>query len=219
MKKKNKKGFIFAFSILASFVVWTVLVRCVDVRAVGPNDSCVGFASINGFVHNLVGVHLTLYNLTDWLGLVPISFAFGFALLGLFQLIKRKGLSKVDLDLFVLGGFYIAVITAFLFFENVVVNYRPILINGVLEASYPSSTTLLTMCVMPTAAMQINSRIKNKALKVCVTTAITAFTVFMVVSRLASGVHWLSDIIGGALLSLGLIMLYRSTVNRFNAIQ
>jgi undecaprenyl-diphosphatase len=30
----------------------------------------------------------------------------------------------------------------------------------------------------------------------------------MVAARLASGVHWLTDIIGGILLSAGLVMIY-----------
>ena len=193
---------------LVAFVLWTIAVRCVDVKAIGPRESNVGFATINGFIHNLTGVNLTLYNITDWLGLVPFAFVFGFAILGLVQLIKRKSLLKVDYTILVLGGFYIAVMAVYLLFEIVVINYRPTLINGYLEASYPSSTTMLVLCVMPTAIMQFNSRIKSKMLKRCVLFAITAFTIFMVIGRLISGVHWFSDIVGGALLSTGLVMMY-----------
>ena len=191
-----------------AFILWTIVVRCVDVKAIGPRESNVGFATINGFIHNLTGVNLTLYNITDWLGLVPFAFVFGFAILGLVQLIKRKSLLKVDYTILVLGGFYIAVMAVYLLFEIVVINYRPTLINGYLEASYPSSTTMLVLCVMPTAIMQFNSRIKSKMLKRCVLFAITAFTIFMVIGRLISGVHWFSDIVGGALLSTGLVMMY-----------
>lgn len=193
---------------LVAFVLWTIAVRCVDVKAIGPRESNVGFATINGFIHNLTGVNLTLYNITDWLGLVPFAFVFGFAILGLVQLIKRKSLLKVDYTILVLGGFYIAVMAVYLLFEIVVINYRPTLINGYLEASYPSSTTMLVLCVMPTAIMQFNSHIKSKMLKRCVLFAITAFTIFMVIGRLISGVHWFSDIVGGALLSTGLVMMY-----------
>jgi undecaprenyl-diphosphatase len=112
--------------------------------------------------------------------------------------------------LFVLGAFYIAVIVAYIFFEMVVINYRPVLINGYLEASYPSSTTMLVACVMPTAIMQLNSRIKNKTIKKCVICIISAFIAFMVIGRLVSGVHWFSDIIGGILLSAGLVTAYKT---------
>lgn len=151
---------------------------------------------------------MTLYTVTDWLGLVPIAFALGFAILGLAQWIARKSLLRVDRSLFVLGGFYIAVIAAYVFFEAFTVNYRPVLIDGVLEGSYPSSTTMLVMCVMPSAAMQLGDRIKNSVLRRCIVIAITVFTLFMVVGRLISGVHWITDIIGGALLSGGLAGMY-----------
>lgn len=198
---------------LTAFVLWTVAVQFIDVRTIGPNGSSVGFATINGFVHKLTGVHMSLYNVTDWLGLVPIFVAMGFALFGFAQWIKRKHLSKVDYSIFVLGGFYIAVMAVYVLFEMITVNYRPVLINGILEKSYPSSTTLIVMCVMPTAIMQFNSRIKNTVLKKTMSFLITAFIVFMVIGRLVSGVHWFTDIIGGTLLSAGLVALYRYAIS------
>lgn len=209
MKKENKKSLSLAVFFLLSFLLWTISVKFIDVKQIGPNGSSVGFAAINRYVHEVYGVHFGLYNLTDWLGLVPIAFAMGFAVLGVVQWIKRKMLFKVDSSLFSLGVFYIFVIAAYMFFEKVVINYRPVLINGFLEPSYPSSTTLLVLCVMPTSIMQLNCRIKRKALRICVNTIIMAFVAFVVIARLISGVHWLSDIIGGLLLSCGLVLMYR----------
>lgn len=210
MKKETKKSFFCAICLLISFVLWTILLCFIDVKEIGPEKTAVGFATLNQFVHNLTGVHMSLYNITDWLGLVPIGFAMGFALLGLVQWIKRKHLKLVDYNIFVLGGFYIVVVAVYLLFETVVLNYRPVLINGYLEASYPSSTTMLVMCVMPTAIMQFKNRIKNKTLKQCVLLLIIVFIVFMVIGRLISGVHWFTDIVGGALLSTGLVKSYYS---------
>ena len=159
MKKETKKNFGIAAILLGAFVVWTAAVRLVDVQPIGPQGSAVGFATINSWVHNLTGVHMSLYTVTDWLGLVPIAFAIGFALLGLIQWVKRKHLRQVDFSILVLGGFYLLVMAAYVLFEVFVINYRPVLINGCLEASYPSSTTMLVLCVMPTAIMQLNTRI------------------------------------------------------------
>jgi len=198
--------------LLTAFVLWTVAICFVDVRAIGPQGSSVGFAGINGFVHTLTGVHFSLYNITDWLGLVPIFVCIGFGILGLVQWIKRKSIRKVDHNILILGGFYIVTIAAYLFFESVVINYRPVLINGYLEASYPSSTTMLVMCVMPTAIMQLGSRIKSKALRNIIAVSIITFITFMVIGRLFSGVHWFTDIVGGTLLSTGLVMLYRAII-------
>ena len=210
MKEETKKNFGIAAILLGAFVVWTAAVRLVDVQPIGPQGSAVGFATINGWVHDLTGVHMALYTVTDWLGLVPIGVAMGFALLGLIQWIKRKHLRQVDFSILVLGGFYLLVMAAYVLFEVVVINYRPVLINGCLEASYPSSTTMLVLCVMPTTLMQLNARIKSQTLKRWVGFGITAFILFMVIGRLLSGVHWFTDIIGGALLSAGLVMLYYS---------
>ena len=213
MENKNKKTLILGASLLAMFALWTVLVRFVDVRAIGPNGSSVGFAGLNGFLHELTGVNWFFYTVTDWLGLVPIAVALGFAILGLVQLIKRKSLWKVDYSILALGVFYAVVMAVYVFFEMVVINKRPTLIDGYLEASYPSSTTMLVMCVMPTAAMQFNVRIKNTVPRRCAIITVVAFTAFMVIGRLISGVHWITDIIGGALLSAGLVMIYYSIGN------
>lgn len=208
MKKENQKRLCIAVGMLAAFVVWTAAVRVIDVQPIGPQGSRVGFAAVNRFVHNLTGVHMSLYQITDWLSLVPLGCILGFGLLGLLQWIKGKRLRNVDFSILVLGGFYLVVLAVYGFFEQFVVNYRPVLIEGILEASYPSSTTTLVMCVMPTAMMQLNTRIKNAVLRRCTTFLMFVFLMFMVVGRLVSGVHWVSDIIGGALLSTGLVMLY-----------
>jgi undecaprenyl-diphosphatase len=175
----------------------------------------VGLSAVNGWFHGLTGVHMTLYTVTDWLGLVPVAVVMAFAMLGLIQWFKRKQLFLVVRSILILGGFYVIVMGAYVLFEELVINYRPVLIGGYLESSYPSSTTLLVLCVMPTAMLQLCSRIRIKWLRAAVLAAIAAFMVFMVIGRAVSGVHWLSDIIGGGLLSAGLVLLYRHTVQHF----
>ena len=86
------------------------------------------------------------------------------------------------------------------------------LINSFMEASYPSSTTLLVLSVMPTLAFQCNQRLKSITLKRFITIFTIAFTLFVVVGRLISGVHWLTDIIGSCLLSAGLFYTYKGIV-------
>ena len=208
MEKKNRRLFFVGVGLLATFVLCTVLVCFVDVGTIGPRESSVGLATLNGYVHNLTGVNMYLYVITDWLGLVPICVAFGFAVLGFVQWIKRKSLLKVDRSILTLGGFYIVVMAVYILFEIVVINYRPTLIDGYLEASYPSSTTMLVMCVMPTAMMQLRPRIKNDLFRRCVMLVIAVFIAFMVIGRLVSGVHWITDIIGGALFSTAIVLMY-----------
>ncbi|QAT50434.1 phosphatase PAP2 family protein [Caproiciproducens sp. NJN-50] len=202
-------SFLPAVCLSVLFILYTMLIRNIDVKPIGPNGSAVGFATVNGWAHDLLGVNWTLYIITDWLGLVPVFVAFGFAALGLTQLIRRKSLLRVDGSILVLGGFYVLVMGAYLFFEYYRVNYRPVLIDGILETSYPSSTTMLVLCVMLTAMMQFRRLTCNRTVKNAVNTVLAAFTAFMVIGRLVSGVHWLTDILGGALLSAALVLLYR----------
>ena len=207
--KSIRKHFCLSAVFLTLFIVLTVVIRFVDVQQIGPQRSSVGLSALNRFIHNLTGVHWDLYIVTDWLGLVPVGVCMGFAALGLIQWIGRKAIRRVDYSIRVLGIFYIVTIGVYLLFEYIKVNYRPVLINGYLEGSYPSSTTLLTMCVMLTATLQWRSRIRNRKIRCAVTLLSTVFTAFMVIGRLLSGVHWLTDIIGGILISAALVKLYR----------
>lgn len=208
MKDNQKKMFSIAVAMFLVFLLWTILIRVVDVRAIGPQGSAVGFATINAHFHHFTGVHLQLYQITDQLSIIPLGFVIVFGVQGLFQWITRKKLNLVDYNILILGGFYIAVFAAYILFELLAVNYRPILIDGSLEVSYPSSTTMLVICVMPSALMQLRSHIKNAALRHTVSVILLLFTGFMVICRLISGVHWLTDILGGAMLSISLVMMY-----------
>ena len=212
---RNKNLFM-AMGFLAAFLFWTLAVSLIDVAAIGPEGSSVGFSTLNGYLRDTVGVNMALYTVTDWLGLVPFAVAVGFAFGGFVQLVKRKSILKVDRSIIALGIFYILVVGAFLLFEVMAINYRPVLIDGRLEASYPSSTTLLTLTVMPTAVMQLRERIKNRAVLQGFTVTIAVFTLFMTVGRLFSGVHWFTDIVGGVLLSVGLDGLYGWLVCRIS---
>lgn len=208
MKTKNTKNFFISASLLISFLLFTLMVKFIDVKPIGPEESLVGFATLNGWINNLFGVNMALYNITDWASILAILIIFGFAIFGLCQWIKRRSLFKVDSSILVLGGFYIIVFTAYIFFEFFIINYRPVLINDLLESSYPSSTTMLVMCIMPTAMMQFSRLIANNNARNIVNIFCGVFTGLMVVGRLFSGVHWLTDILGGALLSTGLVMFY-----------
>ena len=211
MHHRKLQGFVSSGVLLLAFVVWTILIQTADVRPVGVNGTNIGFAAVNTWFHRLTGVHMGLYTVTDWLGLVPIAVCIGFGILGLVQWVRRKRIAKVDTDILLLGGYYILVILGYLIFEMIPINYRPILIDGAMEASYPSSTTLLVLSVMPTLLFQVNRRAKRQTVR-RMAAFVILFSAFMVIGRLVAGVHWLTDIVGSVLLSAGLYALYRATV-------
>lgn len=210
--KNGKRFLLTGIVFLALFCVWTALVMTVDTEAVGINSTKVGFSALNTCFFELTGVNFTLYYITDWLGLVPLAVCVIFGAAGFVQLVKRRSVFKVDRDILALGVYYVAVISAYLLFEEVVINYRPVLIGDCMESSYPSSTTLLVLSVMPTLSEQLNRRLKNSALKRIVNLFVVLFSVFMVSARLVSGVHWFTDIVGSVLLCVGLFCVYKGTV-------
>lgn len=213
---KPRRDLVTGTALLAAFVLWTALVQLVDVRPVGQNGTCVGFAAFNVWFHGLTGVHMGIYTATDWLGLVPVAVCLGFGALGAVQLVRRRSLLGVDPDLLLLGVHYVAVAAAYLVFEAFPINYRPIPIDGVMETSYPSSTTLLVLGVMPTLAYQAVRRMKSSLAKGAVA-FVAAFSALMVAGRLVSGVHWATDIVGSILLAAGLFAMYRYAVARADA--
>lgn len=216
MTKNGKRIMLLGGVLVAAFVVWTLLIQTVDVQPVGQNGTDIGFATFNCWFHKLTGVHMTTYTITDWLGLVPLFICMVFGMIGLVQLIKRRSLLKVDYDIIVLGVYYILVIFGYVIFEMIPINYRPILINGFMEASYPSSTTLLVLGVMPTLVEQMNRRLKNAVLKRSIMVFTVLFSAYMVIGRLIAGVHWFTDIVGSIFLSMGLFYIYKAVVILLN---
>ena len=206
---KNKKYFIAGIILICAFIIWTILIQIVDIKPIGQNETKTGFALLNSCFHKITGVNLSLYHVTDWLGLIPIVVCLIFGIIGFIQLIRRKNLFKVDFDVTLSGIYYIIIILLYLLFEMIPINYRPVLISGVMESSYPSSTTLLVASVMPSVSLLIKRRIKAEFIRRFTDISVTIFILFVVIGRTLSGVHWITDIIGAVLLSAGLFLIYK----------
>ena len=211
---KNKGKFLMLGISGALFALLIVLLRCVDVEPVGAAGTSVGLSHMNRFVFELTGVNMVWYNITDWLGLAAIFAAFLFAATGLVQVIKRRSILKVDKEILALGGLYILVIGIYVLFENVIVNYRPIIMPGCSnqEASFPSSHTMLVCVIMGSTIIIIGKYIKKKSLCMVIRGICAAVIAVTVVGRLISGVHWFTDILGGLLISTFLLALYSALI-------
>lgn len=202
-----KRNLIITILLLVSSIIFIVLLKNVDIKCDAVNNSCIGFATINKFLFNKIGVNMIWYVITDWLGIIPILMSTVYAFIGLKQLIKRKSIKKVDTEIIVLGIFYIIVILIYILFEKYIINYRPILMNGFLEASFPSSHTLMTICLCGSSIMINNKLFKNKFTKIV--NSISLFIIIItIIGRFISGVHWFTDIIGGILISSFLLMSF-----------
>lgn len=211
----KKRNFLISGILLLIAITFTILVKVVDVKQIGVNNSSIGFATLNQFIFETTGVNMIWYHITDWLGLIPVFMAIVYAFIGLIQFIKRRSIFKVDKEIILLVLYYIIVIALYVFFEKVIINYRPILMNGFLEASYPSSHTLMTICICGSSILINKKLFNNKITKVINYLSIIIITI-IVVGRLISGVHWFTDIIGGILISSGLLMTFYSLLSIIN---
>ncbi|WP_020614739.1 phosphatase PAP2 family protein [Sediminispirochaeta bajacaliforniensis] len=218
MNKRNQINYTITATLFIAFITLTFMIKNIDIKPIGPEGTSIGLSSINHFVFNYLGVTLLWYYLTDWLGLVSIMFACAFGVLGLAQLIKRKSLKNVDADILLLGLFYLAIIGCYIMFEKIIINYRPILMDGELEASYPSSHTMIVVSIMTMSMIQFHHRIKRKKFIRLIDIFSILIIVVTIIGRLLSGVHWLTDIIGGVLLSATLNMLYYSIIYTCNQV-
>ena len=207
---KTKKAYFTAACCGLLAVLLVILVRCVDTAPVGPESTVIGLSHLNQAVHDMTGVHMLWYDITDWLGIAAILVAALFALTGFIQMIRRKGLLKVDREILVLGGLYVVVIALYIFFEIAIVNYRPVIMPGSEhpEASFPSSHTMLVCVVLGSAMALLHKYIKGNALCVVLEIVCGLVIAVTVIGRLISGVHWFTDIIGGLLISACLLALF-----------
>ena len=215
--QKRRGSFLLTVLLFLLFIGFTIAVSTVDIQPIGPEQSEVGLATFNRDIAARVGVHLSWYRITNLLGYLALAFVPVFVLVGFVQLIRRKSLLDVDLRILLLGVFYCLVAACYLFFEFFIVNYRPVDLGEGLEASYPSSHTMLAVFVLSTAIMQFNYYFgRHGFLRIVLNTLCLCLMAALVCGRVYSGVHWCTDIIGGLLLSAALVMFYYTVISRLD---
>ena len=208
MRKKSLIQFV-AVTLIA--VVFTVLVKIVDVGFVSSTGSLVGFSSVNIPFSQKFGFNPIFYKVSEVLGYLAFLVIAVFAFIGCYQLIKRKSLMKVDKDLYALAITYVFTFALYIFFDKVlVINLRPIIMAGesIAEPSFPSSHTLLAVSVLGTA-ISACGKIRKESLRVSFVIVLAILMSATVLSRLFSGVHWVTDIIAGILWGEVMMTLYQ----------
>lgn len=211
---KNKKRYLIGgFAFFLMFIIFTIIIKFIDVKNIGPHNSSVGLATINNFFVNKIGFHNKIYKLTEILGIIPIIIVLIYAIIGLYSLIEEKSFKKVNKNLYYLAIFYIIVLGIYVLFEKVIINFRPVIIEGILESSYPSSHTILAICICGSSIILNNAIFKNN--KIAKFENIISFIIIILLPllRFISGVHWFTDIIGGILLSLSLLLFFKYFVD------
>ena len=215
MKKKNVYLILSAtFGVL--FLLLISLLKTVDVGVNPETNTEIGLYSLNKAVFNALGKNLVWKSITGVLGYVAFAVACAFVGLGVYQLVKGKSFKAVDKNIYALGVVYVCLAVLYVFFEKVVINYRPVILDAEkgAEASFPSSHTMLAVTIILSGLIEFNELVKNKTVKTAVFAVSVIYVVILVVGRLISGVHWFTDILGGVLISLCLVCAYGAFVNK-----
>lgn len=212
---KTKKHLIAAAVFAAAFIVFTALVATVNVDYAGKYGVKVGFAAFNGAIFDFIGESKSCYKLSEITGFIVIAIGLAFAVLGVYQLIKRKSFKKVDKHLYALAALYVVVAIVYVAFDKFPINYRPTMPDGgVNEPSYPSSHTLIALTVGGAAVSEVFTYFKSARCRAALTSVIVVVCGVTVIGRILAGVHWATDIIGGILLSASLVLFFLAAKSR-----
>lgn len=216
-KKQIRKNGITAGVCLLLFAVLTLLLCLVDVKFAGPSGTTVGLAFMNTYVSTSIGLNRPFYYATTVVGYFLFLIPAFFLGLGIFQWIRRKSLLRVDRDLFLLGGVYAVFAACYFLFEKIALNCRPHTPVATLEPepSFPSTHAMLAVVVLGTAMWEITRRIQSRRLCRALCIACRVLMIAMVLFRFLSGVHWLTDILGGVLLGAALVFAFRAGADRW----
>ncbi|MCR4789545.1 MAG: phosphatase PAP2 family protein [Treponemataceae bacterium] len=187
------------------FIAFTLCTKFVDLGAIGPESSTVGFSHMNRHAQISFGQHEIWDKISDIPLLISLLMALFFGILGLIEFIKRKSLKKVDVNILSTGILYLAIIAFYVFFEFINVNYRPVLIEGKLEASYPSSHILIVSTITWNALVNLSYYSQKKCIYVPCALLGGILIGITFAGRMFSGMHWLSDALAGIILSLALV--------------
>lgn len=210
MKTNFKKPVLFT----TFAVFYTVLVKVCDVKPIGVNNSLVGLASINSFVNRIFPVNMLWYKITNGFGLVAIAICALFGFVGFMQLVKRKSFLKVDKEILYLGGLYLITIMLYVIFKFVAINFRPIIMpnENVLEASFPSSHTMLALVVFGSIIILLDYLTKDEKIQQLIFVTCVFVILLAVIGRLVCGCHWFSDILGGIIYASTLLSWFNSVI-------
>ena len=131
------------------------------------------------------------------------------------QLIRRRSLRRVDHDVQAMVFLLLVFAALYFLFELLSLNYRPVIVDMAEwpEASYPSTHTLMGGLLAVGAGLFLWKKLAGTAFRTPAACAAFVLGAATVVTRFLSGVHWLTDIVGGLLLSLSVILLFKTLLD------
>ena len=204
--------FWLSIAFFAAFVLWTILVKTVDVGEY-YNGTKLGFYHLNYKFGDLVtefGKYEFMRTVSDILLYVSFGYVGILVVIGVIQIIKYKSFKKINPIFFFLAGAYVLVVILYGFFELVHVNYAPDSLAENLKASYPSTHVFVGGCfyLLNSYVLLKFLWVKDDLFKTLIHLSTVILTCLLVLTRLLAVKHWLTDIIGSVILMLAVYFLF-----------
>lgn len=208
-----KKGICITSISLGLFIILIILLKCVDVKTLYDCDS-IGLAGLNKVYYKEYNKALDI--LSDVIFYLVIAFNVFLIVLYAINLSKTKSL-KAGYKFYIYFSILLLGIILWLLFDKVIcINTRPNIKDGVVEGSFPSTHVFLTAYIVLSSPYLFLKMEKNKGLEKAnklgfeeiITIIFISIALVMTVLRLYSGMHWLTDCVGGLILGFFLFGLF-----------
>jgi undecaprenyl-diphosphatase len=203
---------ILGCSFLVLFIILMLLLN-VDKAVIAESGKEVGLSHINNLVSYSYKENIDF--MTDLLMYITFTVVVFEAGLGLYQLIKGKSLFKVDIEIIIFGIALVVMVALWLLFDYVIkINVRP---THEAEGSFPSTHVLITTFLALASHAFICYQYENKFAKygsLLIAVSIIALVLF---GRVASGMHYITDVTGGLFLGLALYFCTFGIIKVFKA--
>ena len=204
--QQPKRWWWVAVACTVIFILFTIMVTALDGQTVDGHR--LGLATMNGWWRDLVGVNAAWRVVSDVVAVGTVFGAVGLLIVQIVAVVRGRGLRPVVRDWWGVDLVLISLGICYGLFQIVVINYRPLLMHGVAEASYPSSHVLLFATVWPLLILTLWRMTKRRWVRVTVMVVGMMVMLAGIVARALSGYHWLSDLVGGVLLGVTLVAWY-----------
>ena len=202
MRKKLKYSIIILGIIGLVNLFFVFLLKVANVKLTGTYNTSIGLGSINLKLRDLIGTSKAFDIISTIILVIAFLIVAAEIALAIYELVKRKDIEKLDNEIWALSVTYAALAFIFAVFNYaLIINVRPVVIDGKLESSYPSTHVLVSLTVFLTGITMTSYLVKDKKLKLGIDIALIALSVLVVITRMLSGKHWFTDIIGGILAS------------------
>lgn len=197
----DKKRYITSLVLLIFFIIIMILVITCNITTFDDN------------IYNLLyslrssSMDLIMKTITQFGNTIPVIII---TLVLMITLTSRK-------EVFLIGSNTILTVGSNQILKHIICRPRPNHLRLIVENGYsfPSGHAMISICLYGLLIYLVNKKIKNKLLKIILTILLIILILGIGISRIYVGVHYPSDVLGGDLLSLSILIFNITIVNKY----